>query len=206
MAPMAMFPLGTVPFVGEVLPLHVFEPRYRALVHHCVEGDGAGEFGVVLIERGSEVGGGDVRSDAGTVVRIADATQLPDGRWLLATVGDRRIRVQRWLPDDPHPWAEVEDWPDDPSPGPGDERYEATAALLRRVLALRNELGDPGPPSTVDLSDDASVGTAQLCALAPVGPFDRQRLLVAPSLSDRLDLLHSLLQDEKDVLELRLSG
>ncbi|MEN3314917.1 MAG: uncharacterized protein V7605_1151, partial [Acidimicrobiaceae bacterium] len=54
-----MFPLGTVLFPGLALPLHVFEPRYQSLVQACLDGDG--HFGIVLIERGSEVGGGDVR-------------------------------------------------------------------------------------------------------------------------------------------------
>ncbi|MET1002223.1 MAG: LON peptidase substrate-binding domain-containing protein, partial [Acidimicrobiia bacterium] len=51
-----MFPLGSVLFPHALLPLHVFEPRYRVMMRHCLEGDK--EFGVVLIERGSEVGGG----------------------------------------------------------------------------------------------------------------------------------------------------
>ena len=63
-----MFPLGSVLFPHAVLPLHVFEPRYLALVERCLAGDQ--EFGVVLIERGSEVGGGDVRFSVGTVTRI----------------------------------------------------------------------------------------------------------------------------------------
>ena len=94
-----MFPLGTVLLPGMVLPLHVFEPRYRQLVQDCEAGDG--EFGVVLIERGSEVGGGDVRTDVGTVAKIVQSQSLPDGRYLLATVGARRLRVERWLDDDP---------------------------------------------------------------------------------------------------------
>src|SRR4051812_9365869 len=76
-----MFPLGTVLLPGAVLPLHVFEPRYRALVEVCVAGDR--EFGVVLIERGNEVGGGDTRTSAGCVARIAEVRELPDGRYLL---------------------------------------------------------------------------------------------------------------------------
>ena len=68
-----------------------------------------GEFGVVLIERGSEVGGGDTRFDIGTVARVVRAQELPDGGYALATVGIRRIRVMRWLPDDPYPLAEVVD-------------------------------------------------------------------------------------------------
>ena len=96
-----MFPLGSVLFPSIFLPLHVFEPRYRALARHCLDGDQ--EFGVVLIERGSEVGGDDVRTSVGTVARILEAAELEDGRWVLGTVGTRRIRVRGWLPDDPYP-------------------------------------------------------------------------------------------------------
>ena len=69
--PLPMFPLGTVLFPSVFLPLHVFEPRYQELTRDCLAGDN--EFGVVLIERGSEVGGGDARFDVGTVARIIEA-------------------------------------------------------------------------------------------------------------------------------------
>src|SRR3546814_13839840 len=101
-----MFRLGSAVLPVAGLPIHVIENRYRALMKDCMAGDR--EFGVVLIERGSEVGGGDVRADVGTVARIAEASELPDGRWALIAVGDRRIRVTSWLPDDPYPRAEVE--------------------------------------------------------------------------------------------------
>ena len=94
-----MFPLGTVLYPYAMLPLHVFETRYRIMVRECLRTDQ--EFGVVLIERGSEVGGGDVRFDTGTIARIVQAAELPDGRYALASVGTKRIRVERWLPDDP---------------------------------------------------------------------------------------------------------
>ena len=103
-----MFPLGMVLFPSLFLPLHVFEPRYRVLARHCM--DGNREFGVVLIERGSEVGGNDVRTSVGTVAQIVDATELDDGRWVLGTVGTRRVRVHEWLTDDPYPRADVDDW------------------------------------------------------------------------------------------------
>src|SRR5436305_2067376 len=112
-----MFPLGMVLLPTGVLPLHVFEPRYRELVRVCL--DGGREFAVVLIERGSEVGGGDVRVDVGTRARITDARELPDGRWYLLTVGTARLVVRRWLPDEPYPRAEVDDLDDD-SPPPDD--------------------------------------------------------------------------------------
>ncbi|HUF84321.1 MAG TPA: LON peptidase substrate-binding domain-containing protein [Acidimicrobiia bacterium] len=101
-----MFPLGSVLFPHALLPLHVFETRYRALTEACLAGDG--EFGVVLIERGSEVGGGDTRFTVGTVARILEAGRLPDGRYVLAAVGTRRLRVRRWLPEEPYPQADIE--------------------------------------------------------------------------------------------------
>ena len=102
-----MFPLGSVLVPSMVLPLHVFEPRYLALVKDCLAGDR--EFGVTLIERGSEVGGGDIRAMAGTMAEIVRSEEYDDGRWGLVAVGVRRIRVLGWRPDAPYPVAEVED-------------------------------------------------------------------------------------------------
>jgi Lon protease-like protein len=195
------FPLGSVLLPTMVLPLHVFEPRYRALTHDVLEADR--EFGVPLIERGWEVGGGDVRSDVGTIAHIVEARQLPDGRWGLLTVGVRRYRVLHWLADDPYPRAEVEDWPDEP--GEVDPaRYGAAVAALRRTLALASELGEPAPPSTVELSDDPATGSFQLAALAPVGPHDKQAMLRAPSAGDRIELVHRSLDDLAELLALQL--
>ena len=69
MTRMAMFPLGTVLLPTGILPLHVFELRYRRMIEECLAAD-TPEFGVVMIERGREVGGGDQRSHVGTVARI----------------------------------------------------------------------------------------------------------------------------------------
>lgn len=198
-----MFPLGTVLLPSVVLPLHVFEPRYRALVRDCLDGDR--ELGVVLIERGSEVGGGEARSDVGCVASIVEAVELDDGRWALGTVGTRRIRVLRWLEDDPYPRAEVEDWPDEPDGGPDlGERYDGAVARLRRVLALRRELGEAGPDATIELSSDPALGSHQLAAVAPLGPLDRQRALAAPGPGARVALVEALLDEEAADLARRL--
>ena len=209
---MPMFPLGTVLVPAMVLPLHVFEPRYRRLVHDCLAGDG--EFGVVLIERGSEVGGGDVRTDAGPVARFLQAAETSDGRFALAAVGVRRIRVERWLEDDPYPQAEVRDWPDPTGPDePGVHLDEAepgraaqVTALLRRAAALSAELGEPAPPLDVELSDDLTVASYQATAVAPLGPADKQHLLRAPSVPTRFEALARLLSDRTELLEARLAG
>jgi Lon protease-like protein len=198
-----MFPLGTVLFPTELLPLHVFEPRYRTMVKHCLAGNA--EFGVVLIERGSDVGGGDVRTDVGTVARLLEVDELDDGRYLLATVGTRRIRVERWLDDRPFPRADVAEF-DEPAsaPPPDGDRYAETRALLRRVLALHAELGETVTAATVELTDDPVLGSFQAAAVAPVGTMDKHRLLSLPSAAERLAALHRLLTEEAEVLAQRL--
>ena len=205
-----MFPLGTVLVPGMVLPLHVFEPRYRRMVddsrtHHD------GTFGVVLIERGSEVGGGDVRTDVGTLARIVRAEELPDGRWILGAIGIHRIRVERWLTDDPYPRAEIHEWAEqlqEPAEGGGgatDDRGEVTT-LLRRAAALRREMGEPAPPLDLELGDDPVVAGYQATVVAPLGPADRQALLAAPTVPARWRLLRELLVDQIDLLQARLAA
>jgi Lon protease-like protein len=199
-----MFPLGSVLFPHAELPLHVFEPRYRALTEACLAGDG--EFGVVLIERGNEVGGGDTRFSTGTVARIVAAGRLPDGRYLLATVGTRRLRVRTWLSDDPFPRAEVE------LLGEGDTSVDAhdvradVERVLKRVLAMAAELGEAPQAVGVELDDDPVQAGYQAAAAAPIGPLDAQRLLELDDPAERLAQLHGLLADQAELLELRLSG
>jgi Lon protease-like protein len=198
-----MFPLGTVLFPSLFLPLHVFEPRYRELARHCM--DGEREFGVVLIERGSEVGGNDVRTNAGTVAQIIDATELDDGRWVLGTVGTRRVRVHQWLPDDPYPRADVEDWDDDVGAVDLGPTYDATCSVLRRVLALKAELTEPAADATIELSTEPTLGSYQVAAVAPLGPADQQQLLETPGPEERLRRLHGLLTEEEGYLQARLT-
>jgi hypothetical protein len=198
-----MFPLGTVLFPSLFLPLHVFEPRYRVLARKCIDGDR--EFGVVLIERGSEVGGNDVRTSVGTVAQIVDAKEFEDGRWVLGTVGTRRVRVQEWLADDPYPRADVEDWADDEPNGDLTPVYDTVRALLRRVLALKAELAEPAADATIELSDDPALGSFQVAAVAPIGPADQQELLCAAGPDSRLQRLTELLHEESTYLRARLT-
>jgi uncharacterized protein len=199
-----MFPLGSVLFPGTGLPLHVFEERYRQLVRDCLAGEP--EFGVVLIERGSEVGGDDVRTDLGTVARIIEATELPDGRWALGCIGLRRIRVTAWHDDAPYPRAEVVDLAE-ALPGPGyTASLDAAVSVLRRTLALKAELGEAAVAATVELLDDPLIAGYQAAAAAPLGPLDQQRLLGVDDPDKRVTLLRDLLTDAAELLEARLAG
>ncbi|MBI2168447.1 MAG: LON peptidase substrate-binding domain-containing protein [Actinobacteria bacterium] len=199
---MPMFPLGTVLFPHQFLPLHVFEPRYREMTMRCLEG--SRRFGVVLIERGQEVGGGDRRFGVGTVAEIVEAAQLPDGRWLLETVGRERLAVERWLPDDPHPWAEVDALTDFPTDASDDPLLTRVTERLRRLLALRTELGDPAPPATVALDPDPVVASWQIAVLAGLSPMDGLAVLGVDGFHARLAALSDLIAGELELCEARL--
>ena len=207
MAVMPMFPLGATLLPGAVLPLQVFEPRYVTMVQEILADDvNPPEFGVTMIERGHEVGGGDARATIGTVARILDMQVAPDGRYAIVALGTERFRVVAWLPDDPFPVADVELWPDEESV------HDVTASdiegLHRRVRAINEtvrSLGDVAPPPDTEISEDPAMALYHLGSLSPLGAADRHRILAAPSLGERLTVLSSALDDAEAVLEFRRS-
>lgn len=185
-----MFPLSTVLLPGGLLPLQVFEPRYRAMVADCLAAE-PHVFGVVLIARGSEVGGGDTRTDIGTVARVDALSRAEDGRYALLARGTRRLRVLHWLPDDPYPMADVEVLAGG-APAPQAALASASAAVAR-VEALFSELGRGSVGDDVggegpEVDDPAWA----LCRRLPCGPLDRQRLLGTDDPGGRMALLCDL--------------
>lgn len=202
-----MFPLGTVLLPGAGLPLHVFEPRYRQMVKDVLAADGPAEFGVVLIVRGTEVGGGDERADVATVARIIDARVTGDGRYALMAGGHRRIRVIEWLADDPYPQAMVQDWPDAAADDPSAVVAE-TRRLRDDVATLRARVGLDAvtPPALADDSiRDAGpvVGSYRLAAWTPAGPADAHRALCASGPVERLAVLAAVVDDLTAVADFR---
>lgn len=202
---LGMFPLSAVLYPHAQIPLHVFEPRYRALTRDCLAGDS--RFGVVLIERGAEVGGGDQRMAVGTRAIITKAAALSDGRWLLIVQGDVRIRVGEWLEDDPYPLAMVEEW----SP-----QVEAVAESLlhraeqsvRRTRGLLSESGATSAlPAETTFDRDPDVASWQICTEAPLNMMDAQRVLSTNGTLERLELLIELTEAmEHDLHRMLASG
>jgi Lon protease-like protein len=199
-----LFPLGSVLLPHGVLPLHIFEPRYRAMMESL--DPLSPEFGVVLIERGSEVGGSDVRSTLGTVARVVESAELPDGRWVLIAVGAAPFSVQRWLPDDPFPRAEILERADGAwDPGRDGDLFD-TERAVRRALALASELGESNAVTTFELQGSPLEKLWQLAVLAPLGPTDRQRLLACEDPGPRCTLLGELVRDVTELLAFRMGG
>ncbi len=198
-----MFPLGNpiVPFAG--MPLHVFEERYRALMRHVTSGDR--RFGIVMISRGSEVGGQDERSDIGVIVEVTDEEELEDGRWVLLAVGIARLRVIEWLPDDPYPRAIVEEI-EEPAPLAGTAERDTIQTLVRRIAGMLTELGEPAPPVTVELADDPVAAAWQAVAVSPIGALDTQRLLEMDDPDRRIAATLEALEAAEELVTLRMRG
>jgi Lon protease-like protein len=175
------------------------------MIRDCLRAEGEPEFGQALITRGWETGGGDTRAMIGTVAQMLQVEALDEDRYALIAVGTRRIRVNAWLPDDPYPLADVDDWPDvDPeSPNLG-VHVAATHARVRAALALAARLGEASDADT-EIADDPLVATYHLATLAPIGPADRLKLLSADGPAERLDLLDGILDDVEAMLKFRLS-
>lgn len=199
-----MFPLGTVLLPHMVLPLHVFEPRYRALMHDVLPGDR--EFGIVRIRHGDEVGGGDVRDDVGTIARVLQAQELEDGRFIAVTVGTRRVRIERWLEDAPYPRAVVHELAEDGIDAATLQRRDDLSRRLRRLLAQRAELRLDAAPSTFELADDPATSCWQLVVLAPLDVIATQGLLATDGWDERLDALDRALAPLESGAELSLRG
>ncbi|WP_291049300.1 LON peptidase substrate-binding domain-containing protein [Herbiconiux sp.] len=178
-----MFPLGSVLFPSVPIPLRVFEPRYLTMVGRLLDEDEPGfEFGVVLIERGPEAGGGDQRASVGTMARLVSAAAGAEDL-LIVGVGTRRFTVERWVDEDPYPRAELSMLPDlEWSEALAPLRAEAEA-VVRRVMA---RVAEPDSDAGIELSDDPVAAVWQLAAIAPLGEYDRYTLLRSTSLGGLL--------------------
>jgi hypothetical protein len=170
-----MFPLGSVLLPAMPLPLRIFEPRYLKLLGDLMGAENP-EFGVVLIERGAEVGGGEQRMQLGTIASVINIGTTEEF-YGLESVGTQRFRVSTWLPDDPYPIAVIELIPD----LIWDERFSAPKLQLetrvRQLLAFASEFTNLQFGADVVLSDDPIETCWQLAGILPIGELDQLDLL-----------------------------
>lgn len=196
-----MFPLEWVLLPGEELSLRIFERRYTVLVGDLMH-SGDPRFGVVLIARGREVGGGEQRNDIGAMAAITDCTELGGGRYALRCLTGERIRVSQWLPDDPYPRADIEVWRDEPGEPVSDRQFgeleERIVALHKRMAVARRRWVTAGRDAMLGGRRLRSLDPVQrlysLACRVPMGEADRYAVLGAPSLSDRLTALYEAIE------------
>ncbi|WP_090854690.1 LON peptidase substrate-binding domain-containing protein [Nocardioides lianchengensis] len=192
-----MFPLNAVLFPGVSVPLHVFEDRYRALVHHLLRVDDPTErvFGSVGIREGYEVGDHGAQSlyRVGCKVLLTEVEAQADGSFDVVAVGLDRIELERLDTSGPFPVGHVVDRPEVPSPvgEPVLEAARATFSAYRAALA-----GIRADPYSGSLPRDPSYLSWTLAAVAPLPMPERQSLLEAEDAGERLILVTDLLRSE----------
>jgi uncharacterized protein len=197
-----LFPLTTVLFPEMLLPLHIFEPRYRLLVRRCMDEDRP--FGVVLIRSGQEVGANAEPHQIGTEAKIMAFSPLSDGRSYIVVRGGRRFALDEAVPDE-EPYLvgrvryldEVEG--DDAAARAG-VAVEAYGQYLVAVMAVTDDAR--GDRAIVDELASVPPGEAayRIAASLAVDASERQRLLELPSDAQRLDAEKNLLERETTLL------
>lgn len=198
-----LFPLRVVLFPGMTLPLHIFEPRYRAMINLCVtEGR---PFGVALLRSGAEVGGEAEPYPVGTSARLVGVERLPDGRMNIETVGEERFRILALHHDESYLTGTVEAFPlterDLPAARAG------VRVLLPHLTRYLNLLGE-ATTETFDLKRLPAdpVALAYLAAILVQVPLEeKQTLLAQPSVVELLTQERVLYRRETSLLRVMLN-
>ncbi|HZP49816.1 LON peptidase substrate-binding domain-containing protein [Actinocrinis sp.] len=194
-----LFPLGSVLFPGVVLPLHIFEPRYRKMVadlRELPEGE-ARQFGVVAIRDGREVGAQSVESvyDIGCTARISALEAHEDGRYSLVTTGVQRFRLLDVDTSGAYLIGEVE-YLEEPSDARAEALKTSSTALLLGYQRALAGLRGVRTGSIPELPDDPTVLSYLIAAAMVLDLRDKQRLLATPDTASRLQREQALLRRE----------
>ncbi len=199
-ARLPLFPLHTVLFPGQLLPLHIFEPRYRLMISECLAGQPS--FGVVLIREGQEVGEEAVPFDVGTTARIEQVEQLGDGRLNIMCVGEARFRLTTLRHDRPFLSGDADLWPwEAHAPAAAEPRTSQIKRLL--TTYLQRLARATGNAIRLDEMPSEPASLANLAAIALQIPNDeKQTLLSAPTIDHLLDGCISLLERENRALKI----
>ena len=201
-----LFPLGMVLFPGLLLPLNIFEERYRHLVRDLIalpEGTPP-RFGVVGIRHGRETGADNVDAlyDIGTVAAVSQVAEQDDGRYELVSIGTERFRLLALDHSAPYLLGEVELLPDPLSDGDDGLAAERVPALLAAYRTYLDVLGATRGASinVPELPPDAPLLSWLVAATILVDVPVRQRLLEIPDVAARLAAEVALLRQETALL------
>ncbi len=200
---MPLFPLEVVLFPGGVLPLHIFEQRYRLMIQYCLDNNRL--FGIVLIKRGDEVGEHAEPYLVGTAVKILEVDRLEDGRMNLITLGQHRFEIMKIRRDLPYLVGQVRALEIDDT----ETSEDAETRVVRAIQLYRTYeslLADLVPEwKTVDeiptIPDHLSY---QIATRLQIPLTDKQQLIETLSIHQLLDREIELLERENKRLKISL--
>jgi uncharacterized protein len=197
-----LFPLGAVLYPGMLMPLHIFEERYRQLVRDLLDRPEPRQFGVIAIRKGRETGIDGVHSlyEVGCTATLRRVDRHTDGRFDLLTVGAQRFRLTRL--DDTRPYYQgeieplAEDVVDQAAAGPA---VRAAQAAFRAYLDALTEWGG-ATVAVGDLPDEPTLLSFIVAAAMVIDLPERQALLAQDDTMRRLTAERALLARETGVL------
>ena len=197
-----LFPLGSVLYPGLLLPIHVFEDRYRKLVHDLLAEQEPRRFGVIAIREGRETGADGVSAlyDIGCTATVRQVIEQEDGRFYLITVGTQRFRVAEIDRSEPYLRGQVDYLPEDT--GDREAAQVAVQEVQSGFRAYLDALAERGAAkvSTLDLPDEP-VQLSYLVAASMIANLsDKQALLAQPDALHRLTTERALLSRENAML------
>jgi Lon protease-like protein len=181
------------------MSLRIFEERYLKLTGDLILEENP-EFGVVLIARGPEVGGGEKRLEIGSVASVTDIGTL-DQFYGIESVGGQRFRVNAWLPDDPYPMADIDFLPDLIWNDSLTLARENLELKVRNLLAVASEFGDLQYGPDTELSEDPMDSCWQLAGILPVGPLDQLDLLKSQSAEELISKTYEVVVTLEETLK-----
>jgi Lon protease-like protein len=188
-----LFPLNAVLFPGQLLPLHIFEARYRQMIGECLRA--GAPFGVVLIRSGEEVGEMAEPHPVGTTARIIQADKLDDGRMNIICVGNARFRIQQTYHDQPYLRGTIDLWPWLPfAENPDHPHLDRIRRWLDRYIHALAEITQTDV--NVELPADPATLANMAAAVLQIGLDEKQQLLTTASIGELLDRIGELLQRE----------
>ncbi len=197
-AKLPLFPLPTVLFPGMVLPLHIFEERYKLMINRCVKQDRP--FGLVFIPSGLGTGAIQAPSDVGTTALIARVERLEEGRMNIVVVGGERFRLREISDQEPYLEGNAEPWPLVSALSREiKQQIGALRALFRLYLSLLSQA--QGHKIQVEEIPTNARTLALLIAISLQLPMEqKQHLLVQPTIASMLQAEHLILRREQLLL------
>ena len=198
MKELPLFPLNTVLFPGMVIPLHIFEPRYKLMIGECIKNKSP--FGVVLIREGVEAGGSAVPYEVGTSAYVTQVEWLKDERMNIEGLGYQRFKIRELRFDRPYLVGLVEDYPLQ-----GTDKPEAVALAAEVSATIRAYLQSLMKATDVHLSLDEIPNKGPGLAffvgtLLPLSLAEKQSILAAESLLEMFKQEKVLIKRETALL------
>jgi uncharacterized protein len=197
-----LFPLGAVLYPGMLLPLHIFEERYRQLVRDLLERPEPRRFGVIAIRRGRETGVAGVHSlyEIGCTATLRRVQEYEDGRYDLVTVGTQRFRLLGLDQTLPYFRGDIELLADDVvDPEAAAPVVTAVQAAFRSYLDALTERGG-AVVKVEDLPDEPALLSFLVAASMIIDLPERQGLLAEPDTVRRMNVERALLWRETGML------